>query len=118
MKFATVRKRGWKDRLAMGASLAVILANIWKKSWEPQLKLHTLKCKTKTQFSTCRNCEHRVTAHSSGVECEFSIVDSTQKVSKKVRQNMIAWKTKFGCAHSTVKMIRLTLTIHPQQKFF
>ena len=60
-----------KDGLAMGASLAVILANLWMKSWEPQLKLQTPKCKTNTQSSTCRNCEHRVTARSRDFECEF-----------------------------------------------
>ena len=59
-----------KDRLAMGASLAVILANLWMKSWEPQLKLPTPKCKTNKQSSTCRSCEHRVTARARGVECE------------------------------------------------
>ena len=59
-----------KDGLAMGASLAVILANLWMKLWEPQLKLQTPKCKTNTQSSTCRNCEHRVTARSRGVEWE------------------------------------------------
>ena len=58
-----------KDGLAI-ASLVVILANLWVKSWEPQLKLQTPKCKTNTQSSTCRNCEHRVTARSRGVECE------------------------------------------------
>ena len=59
-----------KDGLAMGASLAVILANLWMKSWEQQLKLQTPKCKTNTKSTTCRNCEHRVTARSRGVECE------------------------------------------------
>ena len=59
-----------KDGLAMDASLAVILANYWMKSLEPQLKLLTPKCKTKSQFSTCRNWEHRVTARFRGVECE------------------------------------------------
>ena len=54
----------------MGASFAVILANLWMKSQEPQLKLQTPKCKTKTQSSTCRNCEHHVTARSRIVECE------------------------------------------------
>ena len=61
-----------KDGLAMGASLAVILTNLWMKSWEPQLKLQTPKCKTNTQSSTCRNCEHRVTTRSRRVECEVS----------------------------------------------
>ena len=59
-----------KDGLAMGASLALILANLWMKSWEPQLKLQTPNIKTNTHSSTCRNCEHRVTARSRGVECE------------------------------------------------
>ena len=59
-----------KDVLAMGASLAVILANLWMKSWEPQLNLQTPKCKTNTQSSTCRNCEHREAARSRGVDCE------------------------------------------------
>ena len=31
-----------KDGLAMGAPLAVILDNLWMKSWEPQLKLRIL----------------------------------------------------------------------------
>ena len=59
-----------KDGLAMGASLAVILANLWMKSWEPQLKLQTSICKTNTQSSTCCNCGHRVTACARAVECE------------------------------------------------
>ena len=60
-----------KDGLAMGASLAVILVNLRMKSLEPQLKLQTPKCKTNTQFSTCRNCKHRVPARSRCVECEI-----------------------------------------------
>ena len=60
-----------REGFAMGASLAVILAKLWMKSWEPQLKLQTPKCKTNTQSSTCCNCEHRVTARSRGVECEI-----------------------------------------------
>ena len=55
----------------MGASLPVILANLWMKCWEPQLKLQTPKCKTNTQSSTCRNCKHRVAARSRVVECEI-----------------------------------------------
>ena len=34
-----------KDGLAMGASLAVILANLWMKSWEPQLKYRHVNVK-------------------------------------------------------------------------
>ena len=59
-----------KDGLAMGASLLVIFAKLWIKSWEPQLKLPTPKCKTNTQSSTCRNCERRLTARSRGVDCK------------------------------------------------
>ena len=59
-----------KGGSTMGASLAVILANVWMKSWEPQVKLQTPKCKNNTQSSTCGNCEHRVTARSRRVVCE------------------------------------------------
>ena len=59
-----------KNGLAMDVSLAVILANLWMKSWGPQLKLQTPKCKTNTQSSTCRNCEHRVTERARCVEFE------------------------------------------------
>ena len=59
-----------KYGLALCASLAVILANHWMKSWEPQPKLQAPKCKTITQSSICPNYEHRVTECSRGVECE------------------------------------------------
>ena len=111
-----------KDRLAMGASLAVILANLWMKSWEPQLKLQTPNIKTNTHSSTCRNCEHRVLStfeHVPGVlSVKFVIDGSTQNVSKSLTQNMIALKTNSGCAHSVVKITRLTLTIRLKLKFF
>ena len=55
-----------KDGLPMGASLAVILANLWMKLWQT----FSSKFKTNTQSSTCRNCEHHVTARSRGVQCE------------------------------------------------
>ena len=45
-----------KDGLSMGASLTVILANLWMKSWKPQMKLQTPKCKINTQSGNCRNC--------------------------------------------------------------
>ena len=60
-----------KDGLALGASLRVILATLWMKFWEPKLKLQARKCKTNAKGSTCRECEHRVTARSRGVESEF-----------------------------------------------
>ena len=87
-----------KDGLAMGASLAVILANFWMKLLEPQLKLQTPKCKTNTQSSTCRYCKHRVTERPGVLSVKFIIDGSTQNVSKSVTQNMIAWKTSSGCA--------------------
>ena len=57
--------------LLIDASLAVISGNLWMKLWEPHLKLQTPKCKTNTQISTCRNCQHRVTAGFKGVGCEI-----------------------------------------------
>ena len=60
-----------KDGLAIGASLSVISAKLWIKSWELQLNIQTTKCKTSEQRSNCRNCEHRVTAHSRRVECKI-----------------------------------------------
>ena len=49
---------------------------------------------------------------------KFAKHGSTQNVSKSVTQNMISWKTNFECAHSAVKMIKLTLTIRPKKKVF
>ena len=85
----------------MGASLEVILANLWMKSPEPQSKLQTPKGKTKAQMTTCRNCEHHVTARCKGVE--FVLNGSMQNFSESVTQNMIAWKTSSRCAHTAVK---------------
>ena len=60
-----------EDGLAMGVALEVIFSNLWMKSWEAQLKLQASKFKTYTQPSTCRNCKHRVTVRSRGVQCEI-----------------------------------------------
>ena len=51
-------------------------------------------------------------------ECEIAIGGSKQNVVASVTQNKIARKTSYGCAHSAVKMLRLTLTIRPKQKVF
>ena len=107
-----------KNGLAMGSSLAVIWANVWMKFWVPHLKLQTPKCKTNTQFSICRNCEHRVTTHFRGLSVKFAIGGSALNVSKSVTQNMIEWKTSSACVHSAVKMIRLTLFNRPKPSFF
>ena len=101
----------------MGESLAVNLTILWVKSWEPELKLQTPKSKTSPQFSTCRNCEHRVTDVPGVLKMKYTIDGSTKNFSKSLTQNMIAEKTSFRCAHSAVKMITLTLTIRPKQKF-
>ena len=106
-----------KDGLAMGAPLAVILDNLWMKSWEPQLKLRTFKCKTNAQWSTCRNCEHRVTACSRGVECEICdrwFHAKCQRISNTENDSM---ENQFWMCFSALKMIRLTFTIRPKLSF-
>ena len=60
------------DGLAMGASLAVILANLWMKSFEKSLQ----KPKKGREIETpdtkviCIDCNRRVTFRGKGVECE------------------------------------------------
>ena len=49
---------------------------------------------------------------------KLAIDGSTQNVSESVTQNMIAWRTNSGGAHSAVKKIRLTLKMHTKLKFF
>ena len=62
-----------KDGLAMGASLAVKLANLWLKEYEPALKKEVPK---KTVLSegnkeVCPRCQKKVTYRTKGVECEI-----------------------------------------------
>ena len=56
----------------MGASLAVSLANIWKKSFEHQIKStkEIINKIPKNDLEACPECNRRVTYRGKGVECE------------------------------------------------
>ena len=60
------------DGLAMGASLAVILANVWMKSFEESLQKPELNenISISDQNGKCKDCNRRVTFRDRGVECE------------------------------------------------
>ena len=60
------------DGLAMGASLAVILANLWMKSFEKSLQKPKKGREIKTTDTKviCIDCNRRVTFQGKGVECE------------------------------------------------
>ena len=60
------------DSLAMGASLAVILANLWMKSFEKSLQKPKKGKEIKTPDTKviCIDCNRRVTFRGKGVECE------------------------------------------------
>ena len=59
------------DGLAMGASLAVILANVWMKSFEASLQKPELSENISRSDETgkCKDCNPRVTFRGRGVEC-------------------------------------------------
>ena len=48
----------------MGASLAVILANLWPKVYEPALKIN------EGNKDVCPRCQKKLTYRAKGVECE------------------------------------------------
>ena len=60
------------DGLAMGASLAVILANVWLKSFEasPQKPELSKNFSRSDQNGKCKDCIRRLTFRGRGVECE------------------------------------------------
>ena len=60
------------DGLAMGASLAVILANLWMKSFEKSLQKpkKAREIKTPDTKVICIDCNRRVTFPGKGVECK------------------------------------------------
>ena len=61
------------DSLAMGASLAVILANIWMKSFEDRLKEERCVQEQglkKDPSDKCPDCSRKLVWNSKGVECE------------------------------------------------
>ena len=61
-----------KDRWAMWASLAVILANLWRKQYETAISrdIPEMFLPEKDLHGTCPECEKKVTYRSKGVECE------------------------------------------------
>ena len=61
-----------KDGLAMGASLAVILANLWLKEYEPALKKEVPKLTVLNEVNkeVCPGCQKKVTYRTKGVRCE------------------------------------------------
>ena len=61
-----------KDGLAMGASLAVILANLWLKQYETALSrdIPEMFLPEKDLNGICPDCNKKVTYRSKGVECE------------------------------------------------
>ena len=68
-------KKNWytqSDGLAMGASLAVILANLWMKSFEKPLQKPKKEREIKTPDTKviCIDCKRRVTFQRKGVECK------------------------------------------------
>ena len=56
----------------MSASLAVILANLWVKEYEPALKKYVLKFTVRIEGNkeVCPGCQKKVTYRTKGVECE------------------------------------------------
>ena len=60
------------DGLAMGASLAVTLANVWMKSFEASLQKPEFNenISISDQNGKCKECNRRLTFRGSGVDCE------------------------------------------------
>ena len=61
-----------KDGLAIGASLAVIFANLWLKEYETALKKEVPKLIVLSECNkeVCPRCQKKVTYRTKGVECE------------------------------------------------
>ena len=61
-----------KDGLAMGASLAVVLANLWLKQYETTLlrDISETFLSEKDLNGICPECKKKVTYRSKGVECD------------------------------------------------
>ena len=66
---------GQKDGLAMGASLAVILANFWLKQYKTALSrdIPEMFWPEKDLNGICPECNKKVTYRSKGVECECCV---------------------------------------------
>ena len=61
-----------KDGLAMGASLPILLANLWLKEYEPakKKKVPKLTLLSDGNKEVCPGCQKKVTYRTKGVECE------------------------------------------------
>ena len=61
-----------KDGLAIGASLAVVLANIWMMSSEEKLddESQTLRMRFRDPKEKCPDCHQKIAWNSKDVECE------------------------------------------------
>ena len=61
-----------KDGLALSASLAVVLANLWLKEYEPasMKKIPKLSVLYDDNKEDCPGCQKKVTYRTKGVECE------------------------------------------------
>ena len=61
-----------KDGLAMGASFAVILANLWLKEYEAASKKEVPKLTVLNENNkeVCPRCQKKVTYRTKGVECD------------------------------------------------
>ena len=61
-----------KGVLAMSASLAVILAKLWLKEYEPALTTEVPKWTVLNEGNkeVCPGCQKKVTYRTKGVECE------------------------------------------------
>ena len=86
------------DGLAMGASLAVILANVWMKSFEASLQKPELSenFSRSDQNRKCKDSNRRVTFRGRGVECESCknwFHARCQKISNEEYANMqdVVW---------------------------
>ena len=86
------------DGLAMGASLAVILANVWMKSFEASQQ----KPELSENFSRsdingkCKDCNRRVTYRGKGVECESCKTGFMQDAKKYRMRNTPTCRILFG----------------------
>ena len=61
-----------EDDLTMGASLAVILVNLWLKEYEPALKneIPKLTVLNEGDKKVCPGCQKKMTYRTKGVECK------------------------------------------------
>ena len=97
------------DGLAMGASLVVILANVWMKSFEASLQKPELSenFSRSDQNGKCKDCNRRVTYRGKWVECESFKNWSharCQKISNEEYANMqdVVWLCAYRSNQQTV----------------